>query len=395
MKNQWLTFLAGRVLVKAEGKGIERLINRLAQSGLIIWKVKRQKSGGVHFYIALPDVHKLRHAARKADCSLSFQRGEGIPFLWKRTRKNGGFLIGIFMFFLVAAILSNMTWGIHITGADPETEHKIRKELTNLGIKVGTFHLLSDKPNTIQRKLTERIDNITWVGVELKGTTYQFQVVQKTEPDKIEMKSPGHLVATKKAIIANMFVEKGIPLVKIHQYVDKGQILVSGTIGKEDKHRNISAQGKIWGITWYKTSVEYPLKRTLQVYNGAEKRKHSLKAGSVSLPFWGFGPNKYRHSETEIINHDLFFLGWKLPFVYSEKTIREKEEMQRTLTKREAIEAGKILAKKDLEVNIPADAQLDKEYILHEEVVNGKVKLIIIFQVIENIAMEKPIIQGD
>ena len=46
-------------------------------------------------------------------------------------------------------------------------------------------------------------------------------------------------------------------------------------------------------------------------------------------------------------------------------------------------------------MNIPEDARVDEEYILHEEVENGKVKLSVNFQVIENIAEEKAIIQGE
>ncbi|MBS4199712.1 sporulation protein YqfD [Bacillus sp. FJAT-49732] len=395
MKNQWLSFITGRVLVKVDGRGIERLINRLAQSGLIMWKVRKRKNGAVLFYIALPDLHKFRNAARKVDCSITFIRGEGLPFLWRRAIKNSGFLIGIVLFFLIAFILSNITWGIEIKGADPETEHKMRKELTHLGIKVGSLHLLNDKPDVIQQKLTEKIDNITWIGVELKGTTFHFNVVQKNEPKKPELKSPSHLVAKKKAIIADVFVEKGKSMVKINQYVEKGQLLVSGVIGNEAKPKLVSATGEVWGITWYNTKVEFPLKSNFKVYSGEEIRRHYVVIGKLKLPFWGFKKVDFKQYEIDTIDHDLYFLGWKLPIVYSERTIRENENLPRSLTKEEAIEAAKELARRDLENNIPAEARVDGEYILQQEVDNGKVKISINFQVIENIAEERPIIQGD
>ncbi|MDQ0342256.1 hypothetical protein J2S14_001049 [Lederbergia wuyishanensis] len=395
MKNQWLTFITGRVLVKAEGKGIERLINRLAQSGLIMWKVKKRKSGDVLFFIALPDLHKFRNAARKADCTITLIRGVGLPFIWKRAFKHSGFLVGIVLFFLIAFILSNVTWGIEIKGADPETEHKMRKELTQLGIKVGSFHLFSDKPDMIQQKLTEKIDNITWIGVELKGTTFHFSVVQKNDPKKPELKNPSHLVAKKKAVISSMFVEKGKSMVKVNQYVEKGQLLVSGMIGSEEKPKLVSATGEVWGITWYNTKVEFPLNSNFKVYTGQEIRRHYLVFGKLSLRLWGFKSVDFKQYETETIDHDLFFLGWKLPIVYSERTIRENEQMPRSLTKEEAIEEAKELARSDLENNIPPEARVDGEYILQQEVDNGKVKLSINFQVVENIAEERPIIQGD
>ena len=232
-----------------------------------------------------------------------------------------------------------------------------------------------------------------WRG--LKGTTYHFQVVQKTEPEQGELLSPRHLVAKKKAVIAEMFVENGKPLVKVHQYVEEGQILVSGTIGNENQSLNIPAKGEIWGFTWYDSEVEIALESNFQVYTGEEKRIHSIKIGKMNLPFWGFGKVKYTHLETEIDDRNLYFFGWKLPIMYSEKTIREKEEKHRIFTAREALEEAKDLARRELQINIPADARVDKEYILHEEVENGKVKLLMNFQVIENIAEEKPIIQGE
>ncbi|MCJ7841842.1 sporulation protein YqfD [Lederbergia sp. NSJ-179] len=395
MKNQWITFLTGRVLVKATGQGMERLLNRLARSGISIWNVKRDHQGTVFFYITWPDLQKLRHVARKADCSLYFIRGEGMPFLWKRTLKNSGFLIGILLFFALILFLSNITWGIQIKGADPETEHKIRKELTDLGIVTGSMHLFAEKPDIIQKKLTEKIDNITWVGVELKGTTYHFQVVQKTEPEGTEQASPRHLVANKKAVIARMFVEKGKALVKRDQFVEKGQILVSGEIGQEEKPLRVIAKGEVWGYTWYNTKVTFPLDTPLQVLNGKEMRKYSLKMGKLHLPIWGFSKIPFSKYETEVENRDLFFLGKKLPIQYSKKTIREKEEIQRNLNEKEALEAAKELARRDVKMKIPPDAQIDKEIILQDKVEHGKVTLSINFQVIENIAIEKPIIQGD
>lgn len=395
LKNKWITFLTGRVLVKATGQGMERFINRLARSGLSIWSVKRNHEGTVFFYITWPDLHKLRHAARKADCSFYFIRGEGLPFLWKRTLKNSGFPIGILLFFVLILFLSNITWGIQINGADPETEHKIRKELSNLGIVKGSMHLFSDKPDKIQKKLTERIENITWIGVELRGTTYHFQVVQKTEPENIEEASPRHLVANKKAVIAKMFVEKGKALVKKDQFVEKGQILVSGEIGQEEKPMPIIAEGEVWGYTWYNTKVSFPLDTPLEVLSGKEMRKYFLNLGKLQLPVWGFAKIQFPKYETEIEDNDIFFLGKKLPIQYSKKTIREKEAIQRNLNKKEALEAAKELARRDLKMKIPPDASIDKEIILQDKVENGKVTLSINFQVLENIAIEKPIIQGD
>ncbi len=64
-------------------------------------------------------------------------------------------------------------------------------------------------PEKIQKSLTNGIDNITWVGVELNGTALHMKVVEKNEPTKEKYVSPRHIVAKKKAVIKRMFVQKG------------------------------------------------------------------------------------------------------------------------------------------------------------------------------------------
>ena len=160
-----------------------------------------------------------------------------------------------------------------------------------------------------------------------------FQVVEKSEPKKTEITGPRHLVAKRKASIVKIFVEKGEPVVKVHDYVLPGQLLVSGLYGKEDDLKSVSARGEILGETWYSTIVELPLKSTFQVFNGNEKRKYSLKIGGRGIPFWGFGNPKFTDFETEVNEQPVKFFKWELPLYIEKKTLREREQVTRVYTK--------------------------------------------------------------
>jgi similar to stage IV sporulation protein len=395
LKNHWVTFFGGTVQVLVEGKGVERFINQLTRSDLVIWNVKRQGTSAVTFFIRLHHIHQLRHHVKKYECRVSFLRGQGAPFLWKRIMKNGGFLAGLILFFAIITVLSNVVWGIQIKGASPKTEYQIRKELSNMGIHVGELQFFIDDVETIQHDLTNRIPNITWVGVVLKGTTFHFQVVEKNTPKPAKPLPPQHLVANQKAVITDMFVQSGKPVVKLHQYVKKGQLLVSGLVGSEEKPTPVAATGEVMGKIWYQSNVEMPLKSDFQVYTGKEKRKHAVEIGSLRIPFWGFGKIKYTKYDEEVESYPVKFLAWQLPIKYVEITAREKQMVVREYTNAQAVKAAKSLARNDLKAKIPKDAKIVDEYTLHEKVENGKVKLALYFQVIENIAQAKPIIQGD
>lgn len=385
----------GYVKVKAFGKGTERFINQLTRRGMRVWEVKRVGDDVLVFHIQLADLSKLRQIVRKSECKVTFLQGKGIPFLRKRILKNSGFLVGMFAFLFCLFILSNMVWGIHIHNAKPETEHHIRKELDRMGVKVGRLQFRMDDVDAIQSALSDRIEELTWVGVELKGTIFHFQVVEKQQPKKVEDTSPQHLIATKKAIITQMYVEKGKSIVNVHDYVGKGQLLVSGIIGSEDKPEIIAAKGVIKGQTWYKVTVEVPLKTTFSVYDGKETTRYYLHVKGISLPVWGFSKMDFQEYEEDITVRPFYFLKWQLPVFYKERTWRSKQDITRVYTKKEAFVKGEEVAKRNLEKQLAADAEIIGEKILQETLDNGKVTLSIHYQVIEDIATGQPIIQGE
>lgn len=80
-----------------------------------------------------------------------------------------------------------MVWRIDITGAKPETEHQMMKHLEEIGVEKGRLQFLILSPEKIQKSLTNGIENITWVGVELKGTTFHMKVVEKMSRIKTSM----------------------------------------------------------------------------------------------------------------------------------------------------------------------------------------------------------------
>ncbi|MFC3882966.1 sporulation protein YqfD [Bacillus songklensis] len=396
MKNQWTNFITGTVTITIKGKGIERFLNNCFRQRLLLTNIQRIDEQCVKATILLHDIPTIRYLVRQSECKIYFSRKNGLPFLVKRMWKNSGFVIGIGVFLVLIMMLSNMIWDIKIAGAKPHTEYQILKELDKMGVKRGKLQFFMDDPDTIQRKLTNNIDSITWIGVELRGTTFHFQVVEKTQPKQPKTVSPSDIVAKKKAVITKLFIEKGQPLVKVNDFVQPGQLLVSGTIGKEDYQRTVGAKGEIYGETWYKSVVEIPLKTNFRVLTGKDFTKYAFYLGNIRVPIWGFFQNEtYKKAKVEELKKPVYFLKWRLPFAYETITTREEEEVTREYNVQQAIEKGKEIGRKELISKLDADAKIKGEKVLHQTNDNGKVKLTIYYQVIENIATTQPIIQGD
>lgn len=395
MTNQWASYFFGIVKVNIAGRGSERFLNDCIRGNIILWNIKRTDQGGITFFIRLNQVHALRRVVRKNECKCEFEKRIGFPFLLKRTRKNSGFAMGLLAFLLVIFALSNMIWGVEVEGASPETEHLIKKELSQLGVKSGKFQFFIGNPDDIQRNLTDNIQEITWVGVELTGTTYHLKVVEKNQPEEEELVSPRHIVAEKEAVISRMFVQQGQPLTTLNQHVKKGQILVSGLIGKEDEQKRVAARAEIFGETWYKSSITIPLKTTFHVLTGEDKIKHYLQFGGLKLPVWGFKDPEYTDYEVEDDVRFAKFLNFTLPIAYVNETYREKEKVSRDYTKKQAKEAAIDRGRKEIEDKLDEKEKVIGEKVLHESNENGKVKLTVLYQVLENIVKTTPIVQGD
>ncbi|OCA92515.1 sporulation protein YqfD [Pseudobacillus wudalianchiensis] len=395
MNNQWLAFFQGIIFVKVEGQGAERFINRLIRSRVPIWQVSRQSEQAITFSCSLQHIHKVRREARTFEGEIRFYRGEGFPFLLKRLWKSSGFVVGLVAFFVVILLLSNIVWRIDIGGASPKMEHQIRKELASMGVEKGRFIFGMDDPETIQHKLLNQIEGLTWIGVEVKGSTFHFRVVEKNEPKEKKKNGPQHLVAAKEAVVVKLFVKKGQATVKRDQFVHKGQLLVSGFIGTEEKVREVAADGEVLGETWYKTTVEMPITTEFQVLTGRQVKKHMFEVQAFRFPIWGFKSHSFANYKKDEQVHSVSFVGMKLPINYVEKTYYESRRTSRSYTEKEAEQQALAIARGDLESKLPEKAEIRGQKILQRQFTNGKVKLSIHFQVLENIAVGKPITQGD
>jgi similar to stage IV sporulation protein len=239
---------------------------------------------------------------------MSFYKRTGIPFFIKKLIKNAGFPIGALLFLIFIFLLSNMVWDIKITGAKPDLEYKILKQLNNQGIKRGALQFFIPSPQEIQKTLTDTNSEITWVGVNVKGTVLHFRIVEKIIQKPSAKIPPRHLVANKKAVVEKIFVEKGQALVSMNDFVEPGQLLVSGLVGKDKKFRKVAVKAEVIGETWYKSLVEVKLNRQIEVLTGENYTNYSLQYDAYAVPIPMFNEEEYSRTEVMRSVVPIYFL---------------------------------------------------------------------------------------
>ncbi|MDC3415558.1 sporulation protein YqfD [Aquibacillus salsiterrae] len=409
MKHTQGVFFSGYVTIKVHGHHPELFFDLCSRNGITVWNIKKTEAKTCIGNIKLEEIPQVKRLRRKTIFKVSFIHKKGLPFLSNKLFVHKPLIIGLVLSLFFVGFLSNIIWDVHVKGVHPEMEKQIEKQLSSYGIRPGAFKFKVQSPSKIQKQLLDDIPELLWVGVTEKGTTYQLEGVEKTLVEEGEKKYPRNLVATKEGVIVDMYVSRGQPMVEINDFVEKGDILVSGTLGEKEEEANsspeeekkdkknelVSAEGEVIAKTWYKSNVNIPLKANYETLTGQYTNKYYLRSWGFSIPIWGFKNPGYEKTSTEIVDNPFRFLKWELPISFVKQTVYEKTEKFVDRTKQEAKSAAIKQAQKNLQSKLGNDAEIKFEKVLHEREENGKVKLTLYFTALENIAEIQPISQGD
>lgn len=397
IKKNWLT---GYITIVVKGAHPELFFQILAKHQIMSWDIIKHDKETACGRIKLADVMKVRQIRRKTRYKLSFGSRKGLPFTMKQLNQKRPLIIGFLVVIIFIFMLSNLIWRVDITGLDAEIEEKVSQQLEEYGVKTGNFQWNVTSPGNIQKQLLADIPELLWVGVKRTGSAYHLEGVEKTIVEKEEPTPPGHLVATKEGVVANLFISKGQPMVQTNDVVYPGDILVSGFLHSSDEEDTnsgtiVGAEGEVFAEVWYKSEVTVPMEQELQLMKGINEKKHYLQFKDIVLPIWNFKQPSFSEYQIESEEKDFYFLKWKLPVTYTKKTIYQTEITKQQMEAEQARKIALAQARRELSRTTPPKTKIIDEKVLHESAENGKVKLTLYYSVLENIATKQPISQGD
>ncbi|WP_232695363.1 sporulation protein YqfD [Brevibacillus daliensis] len=392
MRNVVKEWSEGHVTVTVRGKRFERLINLAVREGLTIWNITRKEPDLGQCEMMIADFHRLRPLLKETGCRVHVENRNGLPFLLLRMRARAGFVMGIFLFLIGLYMLSTFVWQIEVQGTQNIPPQTVLRAAGKAGLQAGSWKWRMDNPQVLQQRIKLDIPKASYVAVEIIGTKAIIQVVEKVEGEKPIIQDSKHIVAKKKAVIHSIFAETGKTMVKVDQYVEPGQVLISGIIGNDQRQALVPANGKVEGEVWYRSEVIVPLIQNRLVYTGEKQKRHYLLAGSNVLRIWPFETITYKHEKKTEKRYQPSFFDFSLPIGWKMEIDRELEPQIVRMTEQEAIEVAKRFARKDILKQAGEDAKIKEEKVLHVKQENGKVYISIYYSVIENIAMDQPII---
>ena len=191
-----------------------------------------------------------------------------------------------------------------------------------------------------------------------------------------------NVISNKNAIIYSMNVKKGQIVKNRFEYVKKGDVIVSGYIKVNDKiNDTVKAEGDIYGETWYKVKVNYPLKYKKISNTNNKKKVLTFNFFSKNIDIFDFNKYKnYNYKDINLLKNNILPISLVL---------RKKQEIiiyRENNNANDALKKAIKCAKDDILKKLDKNEYIKKYEILKSKKNGNYVSVELFFSVIEKIS---------
>lgn len=384
-------FLRGCILIRVDGFFTERFINLCLKKGIVLRDIKKAGETRMYAKISISDFRRISDAARKTRSRISIVKKSGLPFLMHRYRKRKIAAAGVLLLFVMFFFFNSRIMGIDIKGNERIETEAVENLLESFGVYRGAKIRGIDKVK-IQNEMMTALDNIAWIGVNIHGSRVYIEIKERLDTEESgENNAPCDIVAARDGIIEELNIREGQSMVKKNEFVEKGDLLVSGAMDSQVSGiRYVHSYGEVFALTECEKACDYSLNISEKQPTGKKTKKHSIYFGDKALKLFLKAEPKYKNYEmvSKLKKLKFFNIALQTDLFY------EYEFKNITLTEKEAFEAGKKQLSEEMKKEISDTSKgfeikniSAKYYKKNAETIEVTVK----FEMRENIAEQRNI----
>lgn len=396
----WLNKWRGQLILECSGTRVINIINEATAEGIELTDLHLIDDNNIKLTILLRDFFVFVKMARKNKLKIKITQKNGLPFFIRKIMKKKFMMFGGVVTSIALFALTTFIWQVDIMGTDKVPVSQIQNILDKSGMTVGKVKFWLPDKNTVKRQIIEKIPQISWVGINVEGSHLVVTVVEKRAKQKAKSDfkehGPVNLIASKSALIYDLKVDRGNPLVEVNDTVEKGQVLVSGKYGdieKPEQNTIVGAKGKVIGHIWYEAEVKVPLNYEKKFLTGNTEDSLSLYiAGKLFKN--PFNSPKFSKYETTTKIKKLFIGSWELPVGFAYEKCMEMRVEKKRLSIEEAVSLGIKYAEEKLASQLGKDGKVLNKNILFKNRINDVIYVRIKLDCLENIAVPQPILSS-
>ncbi|MFX3674423.1 MAG: sporulation protein YqfD [Paenisporosarcina sp.] len=351
-------------------------LNTLREKEVNIMRLS-SSSKRITFFIFEKDLPLLRKVRQQHRVTIHISRPDSSRII----QFHSFVLIGLLLFILIPFISSHFVW--HVVVKDPSDERKagIEKDLKALHVKEWVFKNRVPNDGVIRQKLLSSNYDLSWIHITRSGSVIKLEAVPAPS---IENKSPiekslSNLVALRKGVITYYDLQSGERVVKIHETVEKGDLLATGIIKQGNLEKVVGAEGKVYADYWME--VSFQMHRNIQYESLVAEKLEFLQV----KPAWkNLVNNPSSNSAIQMI---------KSVFQVKKVLIYDKKHLP--VTEKWIKDSFMPMLHIKTSASLSQNGLIKQEKILHITWTNDTVKGKVLYFINDNIAGKQPIHQGD
>lgn len=292
MKDKILKIFSSSIKIKVTGRNINNFLKRLINNNINIEKVIPISYKEIDLIINYQDLDKVLKL--KTIYNIKIVRYYGKLRIIKRIKKDIFILSSLLISLLLIYTLSNVIFKVEVIHSNKNIIKLVTKKLEDNGIKKYKFVKNYQEIEKIKNKiLEENKDTLEWLEIIREGTKYTIRVEERIINNKPKDNKIYNIVASKNAVIKNIYAESGEKIRSINTYVKKGDIIISSDITLPNNEKiSKTASGKVQGEVWYNINIEYPYQYHEIKYTGNKKKVLVLNLLNKRISFFDF--HKYK-----------------------------------------------------------------------------------------------------
>lgn len=335
--------LRGYMRIKVWGYSPERFMNLCSNRDILLWDIVNH---GTYYTmcISISGFRELKPVTKKTRTRVAILQKYGLPFFVPRMRKRSIFIVGLVGCLLFLHGASYYIWTIEITGNSSLTADVLMDFLEENEIRCGSRKKDLDI-EALEKAIRKEFDIVTWTSARLDGTKLVIQIKENSRGTPVieAAESEGmDLKATKNGKIVHMVTRSGVPLVKIDDEVEPGEILVSGAVPVYGEDASVKdylfcrADADIYLECTYKYEEKLPISYQCKVYTGNEKKIPYIRIFERELRMPA-GPVEFARSDCLVDENRLEVLkDLTLPVSVGSYCYREYELTEKNYTQEQA-----------------------------------------------------------
>lgn len=312
-----MSFLIGHVTLLVQGEALEKFVNMAASRGIYLWDIRRQGSDKISVKVRISGVKPLRHIAKRTDSRFKVHGRSGFPFWLAKLKKRKTLALGAIVFIAALYILSSFVWSIQVQGNKQVSTEQIKQAAAAAGLTRGVSKWQLS-PETVEKNIREKIPELAWAGVTIKGTKAVIEVAERKLVPQDQAQGPGNIVAKKAGLIKEVLVIRGQAAVKEGTTVSPGQVLISGEVKEEVRdpqeeppkdgkklpepkytYHYVRAEGMVRARVWYEGYGEAPVVEQGYRLSGRQMTSLRMKIGTKEIILTGSKDSPYQEFKTE------------------------------------------------------------------------------------------------